>query len=52
MNLTLTKESTFPTREPPLKVLPCRQNPELPKEAALLSQLGDSIDHRRILRAE
>src|SRR5882672_297783 len=38
MTLTITKESTFPTREPPLKVLPCRRNPQLPKEAALLSR--------------
>jgi hypothetical protein len=36
MTLTITKESTFPTREPPSKVLPCRRNPQLPKGAALL----------------
>src|SRR4051812_31215356 len=27
MTLTIKKERTFPPREPPLKVLPCRRNP-------------------------
>jgi hypothetical protein len=36
MTLTITKESTFPTREPRSKVLPAVENPQLPKGAALL----------------